>query len=268
MTAQPLLVVTTRSRLRGPWLFPAMFVASRRIRRQLAATDGLVVGASIVAGPTEFWTITVWRSRHLMQEFMRSGAHGEIMWRISRWLRSFWLFRWRPGTFEVGSWGGVTFAPPPAQPLSASDQRLADIALAGIPHLRAAMAGAPAAGYDSAPLVRRQRRRLAAVRGLAVRIAARPLGAPIAVLALHRLARRLRADHRVERVAVGVGRPGEAYLLAVGRAGHDGRLLPDDWQHEARARWGDRLWAGEWLAESEFGSWDGLRLRRRVPAGR
>ena len=107
-----LLAVTTRSRLRSARFFPAMLLATWTIRRQLAQTDGLVRWASLVAGPTEFWTITVWRSRHAMQEFMRSDAHGWIMWRYTRWLDALWLMRWRPGAVEVGSWAGVTFAPP------------------------------------------------------------------------------------------------------------------------------------------------------------
>jgi len=101
--AGELLAVTTRSRLRGARFFPAMLLASWQVRRQLTRTAGLVHSASLVAGPTEFWTITVWRSRHAMQECMRSGAHGRIMWRVSRWLDSLWLMRWRPGAAEVGT---------------------------------------------------------------------------------------------------------------------------------------------------------------------
>jgi hypothetical protein len=107
-----LVAVTTRSRLHSARLFPAMLLATWAIRRQLARTEGLVRWASLVAGPTEFWTITVWRTRHAMQEFMRSDAHGRIMWRYTRWLDGLWLMRWRPGAVEVGSWAGVTLTPP------------------------------------------------------------------------------------------------------------------------------------------------------------
>ena len=89
-----------------------MLLATWAIRRQLARTEGLVRWASLVAGPTEFWTIMVWRSRHAMQEFMRPDAHGRIMWRYTRWLDGLWLMRWRPGAVEVGSWAGVTLTPP------------------------------------------------------------------------------------------------------------------------------------------------------------
>jgi hypothetical protein len=115
-----LLAVTTRSRLRSARFFPAMLLATWTIRRQLAQTDGLVRWASLVAGPTEFWTITVWRSRHAMQEFMRSDAHGRIMWRYTRWLDALWLMRWRPGAVEVGSWAGVTLR---RRPRAARDRR-------------------------------------------------------------------------------------------------------------------------------------------------
>ena len=92
-----LFAVTTRSRLHGPWLFPQMMIASLRVRAQLRRDTGVVRWASIVASPSEFWTITVWRSRHEMQEFMRSGVHDDILWLFSKWLQSFWLMRWRPG---------------------------------------------------------------------------------------------------------------------------------------------------------------------------
>jgi hypothetical protein len=104
------LVVTTRSRVRGLRYFPAMLLATLRVRRQLARTPGIVRWVSLVTGPREFWTITVWRSRREMQEFMRSGAHGEIMWLLSRWLSSFWLMRWGGGEREIGSWDGLSLA--------------------------------------------------------------------------------------------------------------------------------------------------------------
>ena len=118
MTAAPvpvgdgdrLVVLTTRSRLKRARHLPSMLVATMRVRRQLDATDGVVRWASVVAGPTELWTISVWRSRHHMQEFMHSGAHSEIMWLFTRWLRSFWLMRWQPGPDEVGTWDGTRLA--------------------------------------------------------------------------------------------------------------------------------------------------------------
>ncbi|MEO6121919.1 MAG: hypothetical protein ABIW46_02530, partial [Acidimicrobiales bacterium] len=70
-----LFAVTTRSRLKGPWRFPQMMYATLRVRKQLRGSGDVVRFASVIAGPSEFWTITVWHTRHDMQEFMRTGAH-------------------------------------------------------------------------------------------------------------------------------------------------------------------------------------------------
>jgi hypothetical protein len=267
------LIVTTRSRLRGVRFFPRMLRASSRISRQLAATDGIVRWASVVAGPTEFWTITVWHSRHALQEFMRSDAHGEIMWQVGHWLRSFWLLRWRPGPEEIGAWDGQALAAPPGPTARTAPDRTgtaaaavglpAEAVLGGIPELLAAMGGDRAAAYDSAPMVRRQRASVEGLDGAVVRIRCRPARTPAALLDLRRLAGRLGTDPDTVRVVVGTARLGEVYLLAVwSRPGCAGLLLDSDWPRSAAARWGEGLWAAGWRPESEFGSWDGLRLRR------
>lgn len=262
-----LFAVTTRSRLRGPWFFPAMMIASARIRRQLARTGDVVRWASVVAGPTEFWTITVWRSRHDMQEFMRSGAHDDIMWLFSRWLESFWLMRWRPGPEERGSWKGLSMARP--DPAYESDSpgptsnAVLQQALEHLPLLAAATGADGAACYESSAYARNRREEVGGAGGVVVHVTTSLAQTPAALLMLRRLRRQAREHHDVLRIAVGVGRPGELYLLGVWRerAGAQ-RLLRSSVLEEAARRWPDGLWANEWLPENEFGHWDGMRLRR------
>lgn len=260
--------VTTRSRLRSIRFFPAMALASWRIRRQLVTADGLLRSSSFIASPTEFWTITVWRSRDAMQEFARSGPHGRFMWQVSRWLRSFWLMRWQPGSLEQGSWNALTLGQPCEDvPAARPGGEMADVVLAGIPELRAALGPDGAPSYASAPLTRRRRAQVENAAGALVRVEVAPhrmLGACIQML---RLRRRLAADPGLLRVAVGVGRVGELCLLAVwcDRAG-PARLLTSDWVRSATARWPGRFWASEWTAVNEFGKWDGLRVRTRSRA--
>jgi hypothetical protein len=241
-----LLAVTTRSRLRSARLFPAMLLATWAIRRQLARTDGLVRWASLVAGPTEFWTITVWRSRHAMQEFMRSDAHGRIMWRYTRWLDGLWLMRWRPGAVEVGSWDGVTLASP-------AQQRPGPVVGPG--------------GGARDPSARYARRPAAQVRGAhatVIRIRAPALQTPSLLVGLLRLRRRLAADPDLLRSVVGLGSPGEVCFLGIWRAGDRAAgLVDDEWVRRTASRWAGGFWASQWLPEHEFGHWDGLRLRRR-----
>jgi len=262
---EQLLVVTTRSRLRGPWLFPLMFVASLRIRRQLTADHHVVRWASVVANPTEFWTITVWRSRHHMQEFMRSGAHEDIMWLFSKWLRSFWLMRWRPGSTEIGNWDGLELAPAltPALLLDDERRRALDTTLEHLPWLRAATGAGGAACYDSAPAVRRHRAQVARASAVIVRVHTTAWQMPVALRSLHRVRDEARVKSDVLRVAVGIGRLGDCYLLALwgdpeGRA----TMRRSPTLRAVQQRWPSGCWVNDWEPENEFGHWDGLRVRR------
>jgi ferritin-like metal-binding protein YciE len=255
-----LVAVTTRSKLRGLRFFPAMLVATLRARRQLGRARGIVRWASVIAGPTEFWTLTVWSGVHDLQEFMRSGAHGEVMWRMPRWLSEFWLARWRPGEAEVGAWDGlrlVSDEAPSRPPPAAGREEGAEFVLRELS--RGGLT------YDSSPLVRRSRARLAPLSGVVVRIDATPRSLVPALRAVRGLRRSLRRDPEVVRVFVGVARFHELYLFAVCRSRAAARAVVESARMEhARMRWGDRLWALEWRPENEFGHWDGLRMRRLV----
>jgi hypothetical protein len=255
--------VTTRSRLRSARFFPAMLWATLRIRRQLRRTNGLVRSASLIASPTEFWTITVWRSRHDMQEFTRSDEHGEIMWRFSRWLQSLWLMRWRPGPCELGTWSGLQLAPAEAAGARPElDPRAAKL-LDSLPLLKAAAGPDGTVGYEHTREARRERNRVAGAAGVVLGIHAPLLRSPAALLDLIRMRRSLRSDPHLLRSVVGVGRPGQVYFLAV-FVEHDEavRFLQGDWARSAGQRWGDGLWAGAWIPDNEFGHWDGMRVRR------
>lgn len=267
-----LVVLTTRSRLKRARDLPSMLVATMRVRRQLDATEGVVRWASVVAGPTELWTISVWRSRHHMQEFMHSGAHSEIMWLFTRWLRSFWLMRWQPGTDEVGTWDGTRLAPPPAPvELPADDEldgaarrALLDQALAELPQLRAATGPTGAAAYDSSPNAQRRRGSFGGASGALVRLGVRPWRTLGALTELRRLRDEVCSPADALRCTVGVGRPGEVYLLALwADAAGPTRLLASTGLRSLHERLGERCWAIGWTPENEFGHWDGLRVRRQ-----
>ena len=264
--AEELFAVTTRSRLKGPWLFPAMMIASLRVRKQLATTGTVVRWASIVAGPSEFWTITVWKSRHDMQEFMRSGAHDDIMWLFSKWLQSFWLMRWRPGPDEVGRWKGITMSQPePAYerpPMETAKGEALRKALDHLPRLKAATAADGTLSYESSPYARRSRAEVGGAGGLVVHLSTSPLDSWEAFKALRALRQEAKDDPESLRTVLGFGKPGQVYLLCVwaDRASAH-RLLDSPRLAAAARRWPDGCWANEWIPENEFGHWDGLRLR-------
>lgn len=262
-----LFTVTTRSRLRGPWFFPQMMIASMRVRRQLKRDTGVVRWASIVANPSEFWTITVWHSRHDMQEFMRSGAHDEIMWLFSKWLQSFWLMRWRPGPTEVGVWKGLAMAqdePAYATEAAPNGQRdeLLEKALEHLPKLKSAMAPDGSINAETTVFARRRRAEVGGAGGAVIHIHTEPLQTAKAALDLRALRKESERDDALLRAVVGISRPGDVYMLSVWRD-REGvrRLLNSPQLRELHERW-PGCWANEWIPENEFGHWDGLRLRR------
>ena len=263
---QKLFTVTTRSRLRGPWFFPHMMLASLRIRRQLARTGNVVRWASIVAGPSEFWTITVWRSRHDMQEFMRSGAHDEIMWLFSKWLESFWLMRWHPGPVEVGRWKGLSMAQPDPEYRAAwggnGDSGTLGQVLEYLPKLKKSLTEDGAATYDTTVYARRRRAEVSNAGGAVVHIATSARRTGEAVMALRRLRKEAEAHPDLLRGVVGISRPGHVYLLTVWRNREAARMLLESPQLGSLSFAWPGLWANEWFPENEFGHWDGLRLRR------
>lgn len=260
-----LFAVTTRSKLRGPWLFPQMMFATLRVRKQLVKDDAVVRWASIVASPSEFWTITVWRTRHDMQEFMRSGAHDDIMWLFSKWLESFWLMRWRPGPGEIGIWKGLNLAQPEPEYDQGGGPRgeLLGKALEHLPKLKSAMGTDGVVAYDNTPFARRRRSEVGGAGGAVFHVHTDPWKTPDAYLALRRLKARFAGDDDMLRVVVGISRPGDVYLLSVWRTREAvQRFLESPALKEIADRWPGGSWANEWLPENEFGHWDGLRLRR------
>lgn len=262
--AEKLFAFTTRSRLKGPWFFPHMLYATLRVRRQLKATGDVVRWASIIASPTEFWTISIWKSRHDMQEFMRSGAHDDIMWFFSKWLRSFWLMRWRPGPEEVGQLKGLTMGRPEPfyQPTEGPKPEALEKALEHLPKLRSAMSVDGEVTYDTTPYARRRRAEVRGAGGGVVHIASPAKQTGDAYLALRALEQEARGDPDYLNGVVGISRPGQVYLLTVwsDRAGTR-RLLHSPQLRKLSERF-PGTWANEWLPENEFGHWDGLRLRR------
>lgn len=261
--------VTTRSRLRGFHRFPQMFIASRRIRRQLAETPGCVRFASIIAGPREFWTITVWESRDKMLDFMRSGPHEEIMWLFGKWLDSFWLMRWRPTTEEFGTWSDETLGPVDdgrrkSRARTPQEEKALAAALEAMPVLKASTGPEGAPTYDASPAARRHRRAVSGAAAVALRIEAGPLHRSLgAWREMQRVGRRLSADEAVLRSVTGFSGWRDHYALAVLRdEASCTRFLADVEQQRMHERWGDRCWMMRWQPENEFGHWDTLRLRR------
>lgn len=239
-----------------------MTIATRRILRELDRADGSNQVASIISSPREFWSVSVWSTRHQMQEFMRSGAHGTYLWQVSDWLDSFWLMRWRPTRHERGAWNGITLDPgPQPDPVAHIPDEIRDQILASIPRLRDAFGPDGRPTFDSAPETRLERELLDGAAGVIMRIPSRStkLGTG---RHLTRLRRHLADDPDLIRMVGGVGQRGGGYLLGVWQTSDGaGRLVDSSWAEELERHYGEDFWACELIPENEFGHWDGLRLR-------
>lgn len=260
--------VTTRSRLRGVRFFPSMMIASLRVRGQLHRTPGCIRFASIVAGPREFWTITVWSSRDKMLDFMRSGAHEDIMWQFGKWLKSFWLMRWSPTETETGSWGdgplAIPTTPDATQDPGPGQQEALQAALDAFPRLKASVRSDGKATYEASPIARRSHQAVSGGASVIARLEVGLLQVPRAWWEMRRLKRRLREHEAVLRLAMGFGKPRELYVLAVLRDEADAQaVLGEPAQQRLRQRWPSGYWAMAWGAANEFGHWDGFRLRQQ-----
>jgi hypothetical protein len=259
------LAVTTRARLKSPRFFIPVLRANSRIKQQLAHDPGSVRFASIVASPTELWTVSVWRSRHATQQFMRSGAHEELMWNFSRWFASFWLVRWAPTPEEDGAWDGLELAdrsqtgPHDFRP----DPRWR-AAIDTLRELRAAMGPTGAPDFLHAPDTRRQLHRVAGGTAATLRLALPNSAAlPAAWTDLRNLSAEVSGSPETLGFVFGLAHPSELFALAVFSTERAWRR----WRgtHAVRAilhRWGDGAWLMRWGAQHEFGHWDGARLRR------
>lgn len=269
-TGGDLVIVTTRSRLQQRTSFVPMVVATALIRRQLTRTEGLIRWASVVADRTEFSTVTVWRNTHVMQEFMRSQAHGRYLWRVSRWLSSFWLMRWRPGSHAVGAWDGLELTAPDHADTAPVDPALnerADLVLGRIPELRAAMGERAIASHRDAPTTARNRRRVTGSSGLLVRVPVRRWRRPAALRELRRLREDLSTEPTLFGVTFGPAAPQAVLLLAVFTdAARPAQLIAEGPVTDLVARRPGSA-ALELLPESEFGHWDGRRLRSELRRG-
>ena len=233
-----MFAVATHSRLRSPGAFPAMLRATLSVRRDLARTRGLLRVANAIAGPTELFTFTIWETRDAMLEFMRSGAHQEVMWRWPQWLSAFWLARLAPSAPESGAWRGLVVGRVAARRGTAHPEFV------------------PPAFASREPRPRDLTRR--------------PVGASISVVRPDHGWRWPAALAAHRRDAAWVDRAPGLLMRARGWS-LDGELVTLAFWRDAEAaaravetcgpRSGLAVWAMAWRPLDEFGTWDGRRLR-------
>jgi hypothetical protein len=237
--------VVTRSRLRSARHFPKVLGATLAVRRELRGARGLLRAANVIAGPTEFLTVTIWADRDAMRAFMGSGTHELVMWTWPRWLSAFWLARMAATPEEVGTWRGLSIA------------RLRD--RGGPPHSEFVPPGFASREPRHRDLERH------GVRATIMVVQPRtPLAWHGAVSALRRAPPGATVSRDVIRAARGYGLDGELVSLVLWR---DERSAREQLRRAARlTSAGVPTWCMTWRPLDELGTWDGERLRHVVAA--
>jgi len=246
-----MIAVTTHSRTRSLRYTVPMLLAGKRIERDLRGAPGCDRYTNVIAGLREFWTLTVWRDAADMRDWMRAGSHGRIMWLQPRWLECYWGMRWRPGSATGGVWEGDAWRLSGEAALDSALGRSAN-ALPAIPWMRGAL------GHT----VSVERRQLAGVTGATYRLRVPPWRLPSAIDDLRRLRGILASDPDSFAVSLGLGTGAALYLMLIAMSQEALDRLQAAAEHRRFiARWGDRAWWSTWQPESEFGQWQGHRLR-------
>jgi anti-sigma regulatory factor (Ser/Thr protein kinase) len=247
-----MIAVTTRARVAGArHLWPALR-ATAHIRRELEQTPACLRFATVLSGPRELLTVSVWRSHQDVLDFVGTGSHGPAVWRRPGWLSSYWGMRWRPGGTEVGAWDGAAMGTGDAG------------GVAGAGSARAGTTERPRPGFDSSPLSASLRGEFDGSLGTTYRLQAPPGSMLAAVRAMRRLRGRLRQDPTVFACAGGVAPGRQVHLLVTWKdAAGARRFAASRAHHEFLRRWDGRVWWMEWLPEAETGRWDGQRLREQ-----
>ncbi len=231
-----------------------MLLAGKLIERELQDAPGCERYANVIAGPREFWTLTIWRDASEMRSWMRDGRHGRVMWQQPYWLRCYWGMRWRPGRYQSGKWEGNSWQWPEAEAPEPSPEAQELPSAAMPPWMQAALGKS----------VRLEERQVAGAAGVTYRLRVPPWSLPSALSELRRLGRAASSDTDSCRYSIGLGTGGALYLLVIARTEAALKRLRASAEHRRfMQRWGARAWWSTWEPQSEFGNWESYKLRDR-----
>jgi quinol monooxygenase YgiN len=89
------LVMASHLPLRTITATPRFFRAVAAIRKQLRDTEGLV-GYTLRARPVarDYWTLSVWRDRTALEQFMRAPPHVSIMGSVKPFMGATTFIQW------------------------------------------------------------------------------------------------------------------------------------------------------------------------------
>ena len=102
-----MFVSLTRLRLRSFRFVPLFMWANEKTVKQLVASAGFCEGKLLVAGPREFWTVTVWADENSMRKFRAAGAHLGAMGKLAGWCDEASVAHWSQDVEAIPDWETV-----------------------------------------------------------------------------------------------------------------------------------------------------------------
>jgi hypothetical protein len=90
-----MICITTRFQLKHVWNLIPMYLAYRRMRRDLNTASGLIRYAFLLQSPVACCTLSIWESEAALRLFSNVPSHINAVRRSKRWCRDIWSAYWR-----------------------------------------------------------------------------------------------------------------------------------------------------------------------------
>ena len=97
-------VSLTRLHIRSLRFLPQFMWTNEGIVKQLLSTHGFLAGKLSVAGPREFWTVTVWTDETSMRKYRSAGAHLKAIGRLAEWCDEASVAHWSQDSEAMPDW--------------------------------------------------------------------------------------------------------------------------------------------------------------------
>ncbi len=97
------LVSVTRLRLRSWRFFPSFLWHAAKSQRQAQRADGNLA-LQVRADGRAFWTLTLWRDRAAMRDYMIAGSHRVAMPKLQHWCDEASVSDWDQDATTLPTW--------------------------------------------------------------------------------------------------------------------------------------------------------------------
>jgi Domain of unknown function (DUF3291) len=99
-----MIVSVTRLRLRSLRFLLSFVYQARRSRLQAQRSDGCLGACVRETRGLTFWTLTMWADEGSLRHFLLTGAHRQVMPKLSHWCDEAAVARWAEEAMDCPTW--------------------------------------------------------------------------------------------------------------------------------------------------------------------